>query len=177
MSQRGSGYARQPNDVYETPSEVTQTVVPYLRRHCLHPWDCANGPKSKVALTLRRAGLNAVATNDDFLLRTSLPDVRIDAICTNPPYGCGGRLACQFIAHALELVPVVAMLLRVDFDSGKTRMHFFRDCAAFDQKLILLDQITWFKREGAAGPFDNHAWFIWNKRHCGLPTISYARCR
>jgi hypothetical protein len=84
-------------------------------------------------------------------------------------------MACRFIAHALELVPVVAMLLRIDFDSGKTRAGLFRDCAAFAQKIVLLDRIVWFEREGAPGPSENHCWMIWNRRHRGPPTISYAR--
>ena len=175
MSQRVSGYLRRPDDVYKTPPSVTRVVVPYLKKHCLHPWDPANGPKSKIAAARRDGGFRVTATNDDFLARTSLPYERIDAICTNPPYGVGGRLACQFIRHALELVPVVAMLLRVDFDSGKTRTDLLRDCAAFGHKIILLDRIVWFEREGAAGPSDNHAWYLFNKKRRGPPTISYAR--
>jgi hypothetical protein len=174
MSQRVSGYQRQTDDVYETPTWVTRTIVPYLvEHHALHVWDPANGPGSKIAQALREAGFETVATCDNFLVHTEAPCV--DSIVTNPPYGVSGRLACQFIAHALELVPVTAMLLRVDFDSGKTRTHIFRDCPAFDRKIVLLDRIVWFEREGAAGPSENHAWMIWNKRHRGPPTISYAR--
>jgi hypothetical protein len=97
---------------------------------------------------------------------------RIDAVCTNPPYGIQGRLAGQFIAHALELVPVVAMLLRVDFDSGKTRVGLFRDCKSFARKIVLLDRIVWF---GEGAPSDNHAWYIWDaQRYRGPPTFEYA---
>ena len=115
MSQRPSGYQRQVDDVYETPAYVTHAVIPYLRRHALRVWDPANGPASKIAQALNEAGFNAIATRDNFLARTSLPDPRIDAICSNPPYGAGGRPAHQFIAHAIGLVPVVVMLLRIDF--------------------------------------------------------------
>jgi hypothetical protein len=174
MSQRASGYRRQPDDVYETPAWVTQTVVPYLRRRSLHIWDPANGPSGKLARILCREGFRVVATVDDFLLKTSLPDPSIDAIVTNPPYGCGGRLACQFIGHALTLAPLVAMLLRVDFDSGKTRTSLFRDSKIFAHKIVLLDRIVWAPRKGAAGPSENHAWLIWNQRHHGAPTIGYA---
>jgi hypothetical protein len=174
MSQRPRGYERQSDDVYETPAWVTQVVVPYLRKHCLRLWDPANGPASRIARALRDEGFRVTATNDNFLDRTSLPSSRIDGICTNPPYGVSGRLACQFIAHALELVPVVAMLLRVDFDSGKTRTNLFRDCKTFDRKIVLLDRIVWFERKGAQGPSDNHCWLIWNVRHRGPPTIGYA---
>jgi hypothetical protein len=175
VSQRRSQYPRQPDEVYETPAWVTRVTAPYLRRHCRHIWEPANGPASRMAQILREEGFHVVATNDDFLAKTALPHDRVDAVVTNPPYGTGGRLACQFIEHALELVPVVAMLLRVDFDSGKTRTGLFRDCAAFARKVVLLDRIVWFEREGAKGPSENHCWMIWNRHHLGPPTISYAR--
>jgi hypothetical protein len=175
MSQRPSGYARQPDDVYETPAWVTQAVAGYLRQHCRRKiWDPANGPGSKIAEALRQHGFHVVASNEDFLTRTTAP-LDTDCIVTNPPYGIGGRLACEFIAHAIELAPIVVMLLRIDFDSGKTRTGLFRDCRAFAGKLTLLDRVTWFEREGAPGPSENHAWFIWNDRHQGPPTITYAR--
>jgi hypothetical protein len=174
MSQRASGYARQDSDLYQTPAWVVRTIAPYLPMGS-HLWDPANGPQSAIAEELRRLGFGATATNDNFLALTALPSNCIDAIVTNPPYGVQGKLACAFIAHALELVPFVAMLLRVDFDSGKTRADLFGDCEAFARKIALLDRIVWFEREGAAGPSDNHAWFVWDHRHCGPPTISYAR--
>jgi hypothetical protein len=80
--------------------------------------------------------------------------------------------------HALELVPVVAMLLRVDFDSGVTRRHLFEHCPAFALKLVLLDRIVWFESPGKqARPSDNHAWFLWDKQHRGKPIIAYAHPR
>jgi hypothetical protein len=152
-----------------------QVVSQYLRQHCLHIWAPADEESSRLVLALRDEGLRVTATADDFLARTCLPHSRVDAVATNPPFGQGGRLACQFIAHALELVPVVAMLLRIDFDSGKTRTNLFRDCPAFAHKIVLLDRIVWFEREGAPGPSENHCWMIWNKQHRGPATISYAR--
>jgi hypothetical protein len=165
MAQRQSGYERQPDDVYQTPDWVTRIIAPYLRKkNCVHIWDPANGPASQLAQSLRQTGFEVVATNDDFLARISLPNDRIDCICTNPPYGIHGKLACEFIAHAIELAPTVAMLLRVDFDSGKTRTNLFRNCEHFVHKIVLLDRIVWFEREDASGPSDNHAWFVWHKR-------------
>jgi hypothetical protein len=174
MSQRISGYQRQLGDVYETPSWVTNILVPHLAP-CRHVWDPCDGPSSKIAKALRHEGLKVTATNGDFLAKTVLPKIDIDGVATSPPYGTSGRLACAFIAHALELVSTVAMLLRVDFDSGKTRTHLFGGCPSFVGKIVLLDRITWFERPGAAGPSDNHAWFIWSAQHRGAPIISYAR--
>jgi hypothetical protein len=175
MSQRHSTYARRADDDYPTPTWVTQIIVPYLRRHASFVWDPAMG-SGQMTLALARAGFRVLGTTDDFLTQTKVPELGIDAVCTNPPYGpCrDGKLACQFIEHALELVPVVAMLLRIDFDSAKTRTHLFRDCPAFAQKIVLLDRIVWFAREGAPGPSDNHCWAIWNKRHIGPAIVAYA---
>jgi hypothetical protein len=156
MSQRQSGYPRQPNETYETPPWVVQVVAQHLRQHCLHVWAPADEESSRLVLALRDEGFSVTATADHFLARNSLPHSRVDAVVTNPPFGRGGRLACQFIAHALELVPIVAMLLRIDFDSGKTRTNLFRDCKAFAHKIVLLDRIVWFEREGAPGPSENH---------------------
>jgi hypothetical protein len=174
MSQRVSGYPRQPDETYETPRWVSQVAAARLRGRCAYLWDPANGPGSKLAQALRAEGFHVVGTNDDFLLKDSLPDPRIEGIITNPPYGPNGRLARAFIAHALNLAPIVAMLLRVDFDSGKTRASLFGNCASFVGKIVLTDRITWFDRAGAA-PSDNHAWFLWDRQHRGPPTIRYAR--
>lgn len=177
MSQRISGYQRQADEHYATPTWVAQAMVPYLRRFALRVWEPAtNGSTSLLAQALGEAGFRVTVTQGDFLAIDHLPESRIDAVCTNPPYGSGGRLAVRFIEHALALdVSVVAMLLKIDFNSGKTRTNLFRDCKTFAGKIVLLDRIVWFKREGAAGPSENHAWFLWNARHRGPPTISYAR--
>lgn len=175
MSQRNSGYRRVPDDEYELPPWLGRVIAAYLRGRCQFLWDPANGRHSKLAQSLRREGFSVLATNDDFLSQYSLPDPRIEGIVSNPPFGAGGRLACAFIEHALELAPTVAMLLRIDFDSAKTRTYLFEDCAAFARKIVLLDRVVWFEREGAAGPSENHSWFLWSRGHQGPPTISYAR--
>jgi hypothetical protein len=176
MSQRNSGYERQPDDAYETPHWVTRAVIQYLpRKDCAYAWDPADGPGSQIAEALGAAGYEVAATRDDFLATIKPPHNRINVIVCNPPWGIGGRLACRFIEHALELVPLVAMLLRIDFDSAKTRVHLFRDHQDFAGKITLLNRITWFEPEGAPGPSENHAWFLWDRRHRGSPpTIRYA---
>jgi hypothetical protein len=170
MSQRHSEYPRVPNDDYATPPWVAQVIAPFLRQHARHLWDPACGA-GQLVQALRAEGFQVAGTADDFLARSALPHDRIDCIVTNPPYGKGGRQACEFIAHAIDLVPLVAMLLRVDFDSGKTRTPLFRDCPTFAHKVVLLDRIMWFP--GDVGPSTNHAWFIWDKRNHGPATINY----
>jgi hypothetical protein len=173
VSQRQSGYARQRDEAYDTPAPPVRALAPFLRqRGAVHLWDPAAGAGSLVC-TLRDEGFQVTGTTDDFLAKSSAPP-GVDAIATNPPYGVGGKLAVRFIEHALEFVPLTAMLLRIDFDSGKTRVHLFRDRPDFAGKIVLLDRVVWFEREGAPGPSENHCWAIWDRRHRGPPTIAYA---
>ena len=173
MAQRASGYARKPDEEYETPAWVTRAIVPFLKKHCLHIWEPANGSRCLMARELRQAGFRVYVTDGDFLTKARLPDPRCSAVVTNPPYGRCGRLACRFIEHAIELVPVVCLLLRTDFDSGITRISLFRDCKSFSTKIVLLNRIKWFP--GESGPSDNHAWFLWRRNHRGPPIIRYAQ--
>lgn len=121
---------------------------------------------------LNQGGTPTIGTSGDFLTQTHPANPRIKTIICNRPYGYSGKLARQFIEHALKLVPIVAMLLRVDFDSGRTRQHLFRNCLAFACKLTPLDRIEWFPDE--YGSSTNHSWFIWDQAHRGPPTIAYA---
>lgn len=174
MAQRVSGYVREPDDVYPTPPWVTRAVVPYLKgvKKIL---EAAPGRERRMVKTLREAGFQVIPARGDFLA-SDRNHVAVDCIATNPPFGPRGKLAVQFIEQALELTRQsrgrVAMLLKVDFDSGKTRRHLFGDCQAFALKLVLLDRIVWFEPK-LARPSDNHAWFVWNWRHEGPPTIVY----
>lgn len=126
----------------------------------------------------------------DFLECRVLPDPSVRGIITNPPYDD----AEQFCRHALELTRPfmgwVAMLLRVNFDSAKTRADLFARCPAWAKKIVLTERIVWFegpvpcKRCGATGiiagskckscrgkgeaehqPSENHAWYVWDWRH------------
>jgi hypothetical protein len=172
MRQRNSGYARQRDEAYDSPPWVARALAPFLQqRGATHLWEPAIGA-GNLAHTLRAEGFQITGASDDFLAKSATP-LGVDAICTNPPFGFGGRLACKFIKHALELRPIVAMLLRIDFDSGRSRVHLFRDHPDFAQKIVLLHRIVWFERE-ASEPSENHACFVWDAQHRGPPTIAYA---
>jgi hypothetical protein len=178
MSQRNSEYARRADEDYATPAWVGHAVAtPLLLINVRSVWEPAAGA-GKLANALRLEGFRVAATKDDFLKRAEPPGGEdIDAIITNPPYGEDHRsdLACAFIRHALSMpVDVVAMLLRVDFDSAKTRVDLFRDNRRFAGKIVLLDRIVWFERPGAA-PSENHAWFLWdNQQRRRHPWTRYA---
>jgi hypothetical protein len=171
--QRNSGYVRRPNEHYPTPAWLASTIAPYLRRVQVETiWEPANGVDSPLSLGLVEEGFAVVGTDDNFLQRAA-PPTQIDAVVTNPPFGHQGKLACDFIRHALSLeVRIAVMLLRVDFDSGRTRVSLFRDNPSFAGKIVLLDRIKWFP--GDSGPSDNHCFFVWDRNHRGEPRIAYA---
>jgi hypothetical protein len=95
-----------------------------------------------------------------------------EAIITNPPYAH----AQQFIEHALAMMRpwrgLVAMLLRTDYDHAKTRQHLFSGHKAFSKKLVLTKRIKWFE-DSEGQPSFNHAWYIWDWKHRGPPTLAY----
>ena len=154
MSQRDSGYAGIPRDEYSTPRWVTRALLPQIRDIHL-VWDPASG-SGQMARALKAAGLQVLG--QDFLLAKAEP---VQAIITNPPYA----LAQEFIEHALELTKpdgIVAMLLRTDFDHAKTRQHLFGECDRFAKKVVLTKRTSF-----------NHAWYVWDWKHRGPPTLAY----
>jgi len=168
VSQRVSGYDRQVDDLYETPTWVTAAVAPHLpRRVCVR--EPAPGSGKVIDALLRHDFSVSWEHGRDFLSDTeSYP-----AVVTNPPYS----RATEFVEKALELTEpmagFVAMLLRTDFDHAKSRHHLFGGCAQFAKKVVLLKRIVWFERKGAAPSF-NHAWFIWDWQHHGPPILAYS---
>lgn len=168
MSQRESGYERKERDAYETPEWVTEALLPHLPT-ALTIWEPAAG-SGKMLRALCAGGHHVVGTDIvngiDFLTTGDHPPC--NAIITNPPYA----LARRFIEHALACAPLVAMLLRTDYDHAKTRQHLFGRCPAFAKKLALTKRIVWFESDKAAPSF-NHAWYIWDRNHSGRPELAY----
>lgn len=177
MSQRESGYARKDRDLYETPEWVTEVVAQYLG-----PtgdgvvWEpaCGSGKMQRVLQQYYDVVGSDIYLGCDFLKSGMVSGAR--RIVTNPPY----ESATDFCEHALRLTePVgglVAMLLRTDFDHAKSRTHLFRDCPAFAKKVVLMKRIAWFVEANGkpkASPSFNHAWYIWDWKHDGPPTIGY----
>lgn len=185
MSQTASGYERMSGDRYYTPEWVTNALLD-VERFDDRVIDPAAGAGHIVAACSAR-GLEAdgfdIAPDADRIggpidfLKT---DGNLGAIITNPPYGKGGRIAVEFIRHALDVTEnrrgKVAMLLRVDFDSANGRRALFGDHRAFKAKYILTRRIRWANLEQkASGPTENHAWFVWDwkPRFSTLPTLGY----
>jgi hypothetical protein len=174
MSQRDSGYERKERDLYETPAWVTDCVIDYIDVN-RNVWEPASG-NGKMVSALKNHGMDVwesdIHRGTDFLSVKDLPDNKVTAIVTNPPY----ELAREFVEHALELTkPVsgtVAMLLRTDFDHAKGRQHLFGNCKQFWMKLVLTKRIKWFE-DSKGQPSFNHAWFIWRWPGGEAPTLAY----
>jgi hypothetical protein len=172
MSQRDSGYARKDRDCYETPEWVTDALIPHLPTTNCVIWEPA-AATHKMVDALLKAGFDVAAsdisTGRDFLMQPAPKPFR--GIITNPPY----ELATEFIDRALFITPsdgFVAMLLRTDFDHAKTRMRLFGKCSIFSKKVVLTKRIKWFEDTDGQPSF-NHAWFIWDWKHQGPPTLAY----
>lgn len=163
MSRVTRDYPRQPDEEYNTPDWVGSVIAAWLKREGVRRiLDPAPG-SGQFAQGLRHLGFNIESPLGDFLKSTTWQLFDCDALVTNPPYGKRGELAEAFIRHAVHKLeaPIAAFLLRADYDSAKTRRNLFADCPFFAGKIVLLDRIVWFEREGMASPSENHAWFIW----------------
>ncbi|PWT82878.1 MAG: hypothetical protein C5B44_01445 [Acidobacteria bacterium] len=180
MAQRNSGYAREARDKYQTPAFVTRALLPHIPSRVRHIWECAAGDGYMVRV-LREAGYEVTPTDIvdgvDFISTAGRP-AGIDAIITNPPYDQAPAFCAQALGwmSRVKSCGFVAMLLRIDFDSAKTRRSLFADNPHFAKKLVLLDRIRWEGIEQhTASPSYNHCWMIFDKYHIGPPTIAYAK--
>lgn len=176
MSQRDSGYERKERDLYETPEWVTVALLPHLPQLPKIPciWEPAAG-SGKMVRPLESYTFVFASDIDkgtDFLQQQRPVGGGPTAIITNPPY----VLAQEFISHALAIMEpiggMVAMLLRTDFDHAKTRQFLFSCCPPFAKKVVLTKRIQWFE-DSKGSPSFNHAWFIWDWKHQGAPTLAY----
>jgi hypothetical protein len=172
MTQRDSGYERKERDLYETPEWVTAALLAegFRKPECVWEPACGSGKMLRMLemLDAEVVGTDIHETGEDFL---SFVMTAADAIITNPPY----ELATDFIDHALMLTEPckgqVMMLLRTDFDHANTRARLFKS-QTFAKKIVLTKRIRWFE-DSKGSPSFNHAWFIWDWRHQGAPTLAY----
>jgi len=165
------------NDLYETPEAAVEAL---LRVETLphHIWEPACGPGAIVRV-LRRHGHTVWATDlvdygcpqsesrVDFLLEWQ-SRLDVEAIVTNPPF----KLAEPFVEHALTMVPLVIMLLRLAFleserrsgilESGRlARVHVFRN------RLPMMHRDNYRHAPRPISSAIPFAWFVWDRNHHG----------
>ena len=171
------GYERIEADLYKTPSWMVDPIVDLLRQKPPGTptiWECAAG-EGNISSVLEKNNFGVISTDleqrgyplserKDFLSYTKddMPDVH--GIVTNPPYGPGGRLAKKFLVHSLELMKpygFVFMLLKADYDLGKTRRKQFGECPVYEGQLNFSKRPRWI--EGTTGaPRHWYSWFFWD---------------
>jgi hypothetical protein len=104
----------------------------------------------------------------DFLLERKLPK-GCECIVTNPPF----MIVERFVAHALDLAPLVVMLLRLAFLESERRCGILegrglRAVHVFRKRLPMMHRDQWAGRKANSGMA--FAWFIWDHNHTG-PTV------
>jgi hypothetical protein len=169
------------NDVYETPRIAVDALLS-AERLPAHIWEPACGPGA-IAAALRERGFTVTATDletdaddatsrVDFLMEHRAP-AGVEAILTNPPF----KLAREFVEHALGLVPLVVMLLRIQFLESAERGRLF-DRGVLARVHVFRDRLPMMHRDGWSGqrlersPF-LYAWYVFEREHQGPPTLHW----
>jgi hypothetical protein len=190
MGKHETGYARVERDHYPTPRWATESLLELINVRAKNIWECACGD-GRMAEVLKAAGANVFSTDIessyadaifDFLSNENPPRESFDGCITNPPFGVQARTATAFIRKGLHRMGdgFLALLLPIDFDSGKTRTDVFGNCPRFVGKIVLTRRCKWFERptKPKMGPKENSAWYLWGsvepRTHPGNPVIRYA---
>jgi hypothetical protein len=171
--------AERGDDLYETPPVAVEALL-RVEKIPHRVWEPACGP-GNIVKTLRAAGHDVLATDlvdygdptasyrHDFLMERK-PPPGCEAIVTNPPF----KLVEQFVAHAIEICPLVIMLLRLAFYESDRRSDILEGCGlarihCFRKRLPMMHRAGWEGRKANSGMA--FGWFIWDRAHSGSTTI------
>ena len=101
----------------------------------------------------------------DFLMEREVPD-GCEGIVTNAPF----KLAKQFVAHALELSPLVIMLQRLAFLESEKRTHVLEH-SGLEDVFVFRERLPMMHRRGWQGPKASNgmafAWYVWRRGYVG----------
>jgi hypothetical protein len=170
--------AERGDDLYETPPVAVEALL-RVERIPRRVWEPACGPGAIVRV-LRTAGHDVLATDlvdygdpthlcrRDFLMER-MP-TGYECILTNPPF----KLAEEFVAHAIEICPLVIMLLRLAFYESERRRDLLENCGlarihCFRNRLPMMHRAEWEGRKANSGMA--FAWFVWDRSHAGRTVI------
>jgi hypothetical protein len=148
--------AERGNDLYETPPTAVEALL-RIEKIPHRVWEPACG-HGNIVKVLRAAGHDVLATvlvdygdstasyRRDFLME-SMPPGR-EAIVTNPPF----KLVEEFVAHAIEICPLVIMLLRWAFYESDRRTDILEGCGlarihCFRKRLPMMHRAGWKGRK------------------------------
>jgi hypothetical protein len=142
-------------------------------------WEPCAG-NDAIANVLRGHG-HDVVTNDiaadgvDFRQHRKAPP-GVGGIVMNPPF----LLATEFVAHGLELVPLVIALERIQFLEGDVRAALY-DAGKLARVHVFRNRVPRMHRADWAGnrasPAMMLAWFVFRRDHDGsAPRLYWVRC-
>lgn len=176
-------------ELYETPREATLALLQHERLPYTI-WEASCG-RGAIVDVLRGAGHEVLATDwrdyhwegqdaayFDFLHQAQLPMQGIDAIVQNPPFS----RAAEFTKKAIELCPLVYMLLPLRFleggnektEAGRARL-FCLDSGYLARVLVFKNRLPMMHRDGWGGPKSTNTaafgWFCFSWFHRGPATI------
>jgi methylase of polypeptide subunit release factors len=180
-----SGYEREGQDFYATPTWVTEALLRHVRLRG-PVWEpcCGDGAMAKA---LAAHGHSVVSTDIadrgfgeagvDFLACRSVPG-NCRSIVTNPPYGDSGSHEGQsrspnamrgFLSHSLTLAESVqgqlALLVRLQWIAGQ-RVADVMSAAPFSAVIVLTRRIRWFDMgEKTNHAQHHHAWVVFDHAH------------
>jgi len=156
-------YARHEADFYETPEWVTRVLLQHVTLGKVWEPACGNGA---IAKALSAHGIDVAASDlHDRGYGTAGKDFLDDDnptsrdIVTNPPYS----LAYAFVRHALNITEgrsLVAMLMRNEWDTAKTRDDLFDPNGRFMAKVVLTERPRWIAGT-TERPRHTYAWYVW----------------
>jgi hypothetical protein len=174
-------WARKPADLYPTPVDCTYSVLPHIAH--LVPVDalvlepaCADG---QMVRPMREFGWNVDGTDlrldvtggtggIDFLSdETYIPDDYYDLVATNPPFAA----AELFIRRALQIAPVVVMLLKAQYWNTGNRKKLFRETKPY-MELNLTWRPAFLEQERGNSPLMDCMWVVWVRGHAGPCTTT-----
>ena len=169
-------WARKPADLYPTPLDCTYSLLPHIA-HLIPPDAmvlepaCAEGqmvrPLREFGYTVDgtdlRPGVGGGTGGIDFLNPTTyFPDDYYDMVATNPPFSA----AEAFIRRALEIAPVVVMLVKAQYWNTKNRKKLFRETKPF-MELNLTWRPAFLAEERGNSPLMDCMWVVWVRGHDG----------
>lgn len=177
-------WERKEADLYPTPPEGTVSVLNFLEAGgVLAPGMKILEPASgdgDIARVLVERGYDVTSTDIrpdvfhgrggvDYLDQPPAPQMRYDAVFTNPPFS----LASSFLRAAWEDAPIVVLLLKTDYFQADTRYGlYFDQIPAFVCPMTF--RLAFLKEERGNNPFMNCTWFIWIR---GLRAAHYVPIR
>lgn len=165
--------ARQENDFYSTPIDVTKILAKRYPMHDKHVWEPCSGSDAMV-MVLENFGAQVFASDINpqgrgeklnFLETKEFYNIHEYAIITNPPF----NIAEQMIRHAwLNLKPYwMALVLKSTYWHSIKRQKLWNEC-----RPSAIHPLTWrpdFMRLGR--PTMEMMWCVWDRSNGDAPTI------